>query len=402
MRWLFVDPTNRAEVEHRARTLRHIDAWWQSFSENVSKIEAVFAGEEEFDLPAWVAHNLSPIHPRLMWEFGRTASGDGHRLVITPESEQWLRPVVATLLERAPRLPRWEFHSYRQPEPLETALRLVARRTGENVSGTVFRASVGKAGRIDLAFGIPFCRSDDDPTALHAALAITECLLGEEVLDKRIGAITVSPPSEGWFTRVLGKLGAEDPQRWLGLEHLAPRVKLLIEGIVDQLPLQPCHEWIDDGQWAGIELSPAPKDDYPGRKDLRVAITGYLGMWQAAHSGRLFHSASHSRCSETFCYVKIAAADDSPADGTLRDRGQTEDAINAALKAAKLGCVIGGGTGLRYSYIDLALTDLRIGPSAVRDALQRSRVPVRTWILFFDDELAREYIGAYDETPAPP
>jgi hypothetical protein len=125
-------------------------------------------------------------------------------------------------------------------------------------------------------------------------------------------------------------------------------------------------------------------------------------MWQAAHSGSLFHSASHSRCGETFGYVKIDGAAGLPVECQFHERGEIEDAINAALRPLKLGCVIGGGTGLRYSYIDLALTDLRAGVNLVREVLQQNRLPLRTWVSFFDDDLGREWVGIHDETPAPP
>jgi hypothetical protein len=254
MRWLFVDPTNRAEVEHRAKTLRHIDAWWRSFAENAERIDACFSQGVEFDIPRWMAEHLGAVDRKLMWEFGPAVHQPGHRLVITPESEHWLRPVVATMLERAPALPRWEFYGNRLPDPLEMAMRVVAGRTGENVAGTHFRAAVGKGGRVDLEYGIPFCRDEEDRTALHAALAITECVLGEETLNQRIGAISVVPPAEGWFARVVDKLTGEDPQRWLGLEHLRPRIELLIEGLVNQLPLQPCYG-VTNGSTKRIGLS---------------------------------------------------------------------------------------------------------------------------------------------------
>jgi hypothetical protein len=69
---------------------------------------------------------------------------------------------------------------------------------------------------------------------------------------------------------------------------------------------------------------------------------------------------------------------------------------------AKFGCCIGGGSGLRYSYIDLALTDLVRGVPFVREVLARLQAPPRTWLLFHDDDLAEEWVGVYPHTPAPP
>jgi hypothetical protein len=67
-----------------------------------------------------------------------------------------------------------------------------------------------------------------------------------------------------------------------------------------------------------------------------------------------------------------------------------------------VGCVTGGGTGLRYSYVDLALVDLKAGLALAREVLQDGRAPLRSWFLFFDAELQVEWLGVYDDTPAPP
>jgi hypothetical protein len=79
-----------------------------------------------------------------------------------------------------------------------------------------------------------------------------------------------------------------------------------------------------------------------------------------------------------------------------------EDALDAVLKPDKLGCSIGGGTGLRYSYIDLALTAVDQGIKRIRHALQAGNVRRRSWIQFFDSDLAAEWVGVYDDSPPPP
>ena len=69
---------------------------------------------------------------------------------------------------------------------------------------------------------------------------------------------------------------------------------------------------------------------------------------------------------------------------------------------ARAGCVIGGGTGLRYSYIDLALADVDAAIPLITRRLRAGKIPRRTWLLFFDAPLAHEWIGIYGDTPVPP
>ena len=89
-------------------------------------------------------------------------------------------------------------------------------------------------------------------------------------------------------------------------------------------------------------------------------------------------------------------------DCEFSDREEIEDAINAVLKPFSFGCVIGGGTGKVYSYCDLALTDVRKGIQAIQTRLMAGNIHQRSWIQFFDSDLASEWVGIYDDTPPPP
>src|SRR3954452_23773059 len=105
MRWQFIDPNNASESSQKQRTLEAIDAWWRGFAERADDFDAACNGTLKMDLPAWVNEHLAPVDPRLCWEFGPAVKKQGHRLVITPENDHFLRPLTRTLLERAPTLP---------------------------------------------------------------------------------------------------------------------------------------------------------------------------------------------------------------------------------------------------------------------------------------------------------
>ena len=78
------------------------------------------------------------------------------------------------------------------------------------------------------------------------------------------------------------------------------------------------------------------------------------------------------------------------------------DAINELLIPDRLGCQIGGGTGLVYSYVELALTDVDAALRRIRQRLRAGRMPIRTWVLFHDSDLCGEWVGIYDDAPPPP
>jgi hypothetical protein len=381
MAWKFLNPEDPKAARRQAAVLARIDRWWQAFQEKADDLDALFAGRKQWDLPAWVQKHLQAINKYLMWEFG--SSRDGRYLVITPEVRRHLRPLVETILERAPRLPGWTFHAHRQPESAQMTRESVRAKTGRNLFLTGASARIGEQHRIDLVY---YARADN-ATAVRQALAVTESLLGEEVLDKWVGVIDVARDSKGG--------------RRLPLERLRGTVEALAASIRDQLPERPCLDLLDGAEWTAFRApEPEEADDFPGQEDLLLFNSMLPDMWQAAHLDGAFYSTRYSRCGERFGYLKIDAVGDM--ESRVAGRSALEEALNAVLVPARLGCVIGGGTGLRYSYIDLALTEVQTGSQAVRTVLRGREVPRRSWLLFYDCEWKREWIGIWDDTVRPP
>ena len=193
MRWRFIDPTNQPEAAERSAVTERIDAWWREFQSKTDALAALFSQKAEWDLPEWMDQHLQAIHPNLMWEFGPAVCGTGHRLVVTPESDHHLRPLVRAILASAPVCNGWEFHEYRLPEDVESTCLTVEARTGCNIADFKVGASRGDQNRIDLRYTSPAIRDKNDQSALNAAFVATETLLGEQCLNNWIGAIEVSP-----------------------------------------------------------------------------------------------------------------------------------------------------------------------------------------------------------------
>jgi hypothetical protein len=170
--------------------------------------------------------------------------------------------------------------------------------------------------------------------------------------------------------------------------------------MLDQLPEQPCFRTVPTGRWCGYELRPEAKADYHGRSDLFSVVSGRPDVFEAQHNGVVFYSDTHSKCGETFCYLKIDTLGIADQDRS-RFREQVERALNQAFIPAELGCVIGGGTGLRYSYIDLALVNVPRVLPIIRQIANHFNFPARSWLHFCDDELAAEWVPLISSTPTP-
>ena len=366
-----------------------ISRWWAAFAETAPRIGRLFSHQEEWDLPEWMHEHLGAIHPDLMWEFGPAVEGDGHRLVITPEGRCELRPLVREILERAPRLDGWEFYEYRLPESLEEAALTVEGRVGGDIQGLQVHVCPGEFNCVDLIFH-GFSDSDDDDRRLALAYVAAETLLGEETLSRWVGVIDTSSQSN-------------EHGEPIGLERLRAEVDKAIESIKATRPNRPWHEVeiVDDTVWSLLEVKSEEADEYPEQQDLMIAVTLFPIIVENVAARARFDSMRYSRFGETFCYLKIDHGGKQTA--SLVDvRKEIEDIVNTALRDRRLGALIGGGTGRRYSYVELALCEIDATWEQIRLVLQDRHLPTRTWLLFHDDDLRAEWRGLYDDTPAPP
>jgi hypothetical protein len=384
MRWRF---PHASESAARELIVGRIDAWWRAFAAEAPRLDDYFHRRGSWDLAGWMRECLGVVDERIMWEFGPGTRGDGgHRLVLTPESEHQLRPLVDVVLARAPALPGWEYHAHRLAEDLATALQTVAERTSVNLGGWQGHAELSDDGLVDVELAPPASAPPSEANR-SAALLLVEALVGEDVMDVWIGNVAVAEHAGGGVP----------------LAELASHVLALVEVRRTLIPEQPYWRRADEAQWTMLRLAPntGPATDYAGQQDMLVAKTMDFELWKAQHGRRPFHSRRFSCSGELMGTLKIDGADGLGEVG-FADKAAIEDAITAALEPRGLGAQIGGGTGLRYSYVDLALTDVLAAMDALRPVLRAGQLPRRTWLQFFDADLADEWIPLWDDAPPPP
>lgn len=240
---------------------------------------------------------------------------------------------------------------------------------------------------IDLRFFIPSWNVEQTPF-LGAVSRAMESVLGKKPFARWIGDVDAQP------------LAAND-SGLLGLEELPAAVCQMIEDAQAAMPERPWHELDRAGGWAAVEHEPDEAADYADQRDLVAGMSVIPSMWQNALSAIPFDSARHSRCGESFCYLKMDCTSGWNY-AKFADREEIEQALDASLRSARLGSVVGGGAGLRYSYIELALADVTRAWREIREVLLEGRLPKRIWLLFHDAALSTRWLGLYDDTPPPP
>ena len=385
MRWLYPDSEDREENAARSAVVSRIERWWDAFAAKAGDIKRSFADDFDFDIPAFMRDTIEQIDQRLGWEFGPAVDGEGDRLVITPEHNLALRPLADAIIARAPEIEGWEFHHSRPAEPPNVARAAVEAETENELGRCVVQMAIDEMNRVGLKFVLPDA-FDRELAALQAAIA-AEALLGEEMFARWTGRIEV--------------LAEEEGPDWRPLDDLRASVFAHVAQIDADLRDTPLVQNVDRLQWSLWRLSPPQKDEYPRQQDLIMGSSALEKMSACAQLGQSFDSRRYSRVGETFCFLKFDGAGRKIA-ARMDERKAVETAINDALIGEQHGVVVGTGTGKKYSYLDLALTDVARAIPVIRKQMRAAKVANRSWLLFHDAHLSHEWVGIYDDTAPPP
>jgi hypothetical protein len=389
MPWKYVMPNDAESLRNREATLARIGAFWEAFAARLPEIQARLRGEGEWDLVAWMDEQIGAIHPRLRWEF--SGAGDdigGSLLVVTPESAHHLRPLSESVVRRAPAIPGWTFREYRPSRSADQIPHAVRDRTGHNMGSSTVQVRLGNERRIDFVVQSVLALKDE-AAALEAARAALDYLIGEDVVQRWGGHLDVAE-----MTHAIG-------DSFVPLVRVRSQVLDLVTGVLEGLPGRPFFKM---PPLAKIEWKRhAPKhDDFPDQEDAMFGTTVVPEVREAAAKPG-FYSVRYSRQGETFCYLKIDASDAYDLDERYKRKKLIEEAIDAQLREDGIGAVVGTATGRRYLYLDLAVLDVvKTLEAARRRLLALELLPVRSWLMFYDADLAGEYIGLRSATPRPP
>ncbi|HBP18414.1 MAG TPA: hypothetical protein DEA08_11605, partial [Planctomycetes bacterium] len=63
MRWRYLDPITPELERERAERLAAVDAWWEAFAAHADRLDASFAGDDDFEVVEFMRGHLRPIHP---------------------------------------------------------------------------------------------------------------------------------------------------------------------------------------------------------------------------------------------------------------------------------------------------------------------------------------------------
>jgi len=346
---------------------------------------------------------MEQIDPRLAFAVRHDVHGVACAELTALEAGAW--PLAELLLAQAPSALGCALALGRMAVPLVDALAEVKESHALELDGATLRAGFGRGHLLELTLGIPGGSGSENEQ--NAAENLVRALLGDRVFETWIGAVHATPAPRRSSLRVLD---INAPRTTLQLHELFDTVAAAVRGVLQGLPEHARAEtdFVEPstGKVGGVGHDPRadwtlletePLDDAPGlrKNDLVLASTCTPELLRCYLDGSPCASRRFSRAGET--YVFVSYEDDAR---TMQTRVARRAALEAALceAVAGVGAVTGVGFGVRTTYVDFALCNLETGLTRLVAKLKAHGAPARTFIQFFDSELADEWLSIWPDS----
>jgi hypothetical protein len=320
------------------------------------------------------------------------------------ESSAW--PLAELLLAQAPAELDCSLSLGRMAVPLELALAEVRATHEVELERATLRAGFGRGHLLELTLGVPGGTGSENEQ--NAAENLVRARLGDRVFETWIGAVHVTPAPRSGSLRVLDPLA---PRTTLNLSELFDTVAAATCGVLQGLPALPrtgdasvtarganatASATADAREeWTLLETEPLADTRGARKDDLILASTCTPELLRCYLDGSPCASRRFSRAGEHFVFLSYE--DD---ERTMQARVARRTVIEAALASAvaPVGAVTGVGLGVKTTYVDLALCNLETGLKSLISNLRDLGVPARSFIQFFDSELADEWLSIWPDS----
>jgi hypothetical protein len=168
-----------------------INAFWQWFSNHHSDIEARLDRSDTDDLTGQINAQVNALSPQLAWEIGPGLVAP-YMLVFPAEGDAARKAVVEKIMEAAPRLEGWEFHTSRPTRTFQPEVQLPGRGLSFRTTGWHFELKPSATSdRLELRIFDDELARVDEKTALTVVFILLDAVLGEDIVERWIGNIRV-------------------------------------------------------------------------------------------------------------------------------------------------------------------------------------------------------------------
>ena len=320
------------------------------------------------------------------------------------ESSAW--PLAELILAQAPTDVGCALALGRGAQPLAPALREVKASHGVDFERATLRAGFGRGHLLEITLAVPGGAGGEK--AQNAAENLVRALLGDRLFETWIGAVHVTPAPRGGPLRVLD---VSAPRSGLGLHELFDTVAAATLGVLRGLPESTFeraartvsvyeHVAAADSsssreEWTLLEVEPLADARGERKDDLVLASTSTPELLRCYLDGSPCASRRFARDGVVFVYLSYVD-DELRMSRRVARRTQIENALSECLRDD--GVVTGVGLGVKTTYVDLGLCHLETGLPRLVSKLRGLELPRRSFLQFFDSELAEEWLSIWPDT----
>jgi hypothetical protein len=176
---------------------QRINAFWEWFLGHHREVEVMLDRDQTVELSEQINKQIDHLSSNLAWEIG-PGLVQPYMLAFPTAGDIDLKAVVQRILERAPRIARWEFHASRPTRSFQPEVQLPDLGLSFRSADWRFALDPSPTSeRLSLQVFDDKLASVDEKTALTAIFVLLDAALGEDMVERWIGGIKVLPSRAG-------------------------------------------------------------------------------------------------------------------------------------------------------------------------------------------------------------
>jgi hypothetical protein len=344
-----------------------VEKFWSWYSDQAPRLFEIVDRGESPSLAHEVSAKVDELLPGFAWVFGPGKGGIGHSFTLSGEGVLHRQLLAMFCVSRAPELEGWTFYASRQPG---------------SIDGIVLDIGAHKFDPLEL-----WITPHVNHEVKKVDITVWHPLMGHIDPNHRMGPVFL------FLDEVLGEFGTG---QWIG------EIKLDDKRLADAIPLKELYSFVKkveaDTGWKKLppgEVSTLYRSRQPHNRFLRgdvlVGSTMHPRLINEYLSAEGLLEDPLRGTGADYVFVTFDAGI-LPAGNQIDARAKIEDALDAALRNASSGRLLGGAFGTRFAYIDLLLYDGNTSLEIVTSVLSREGLPAGTAINFFAKEKIRNRI----------
>lgn len=341
-----------------------VERFWGWFSANEARFRDAIAAQQLGPISDEISAEIGRLGG-LVWVAGRAGEGQDCSLTITGEGSNYRFFLADYCISLAPNIPGWTFFNARQAGSLEQMALCMGDLT---IAATEIWLTPGlneEDEKVDITLWHPAWSSLEENQRYTIVFLFLDEALGEIGTRQWIGAIDLADTQLKEaipLTELPGHIKTVAAQK--GWEKLPPGEETTLYQLNEPSPGTPRGDVI-----SGVTLLPALISDFleaEGRMEDPLPDSG-------AH----------------LVYLSIPA-EFFPVGDQVTVRGEIEDAMNDALRAAQAGRLLGGSLGSVRAYIDFLLFDEEAAKKAILQQAPKLGLPRGTRLEYFAHERRKD------------